>query len=272
MIQDIFPHRFYNQYNAKKSADDESMILCFENGMVLIKEGMFPKAKEFDVLDSDSLIYLFSVDEENDYFLLENPKHIPEGYEYVDLKELRNRGEYKKYRMFVAYTAMQLNRWYKNNKFCGRCGGKTFLDDKERALRCSCGNVIYPRVVPAVIVGVKNNDKLLVTKYRVGYGHFALVAGFTEIGETLEETVAREVMEEAGLKVKNIRYYKSQPWGVADDILAGFFCDVDGDDTISMDEDELKLAEWRSREDIELQPDDFSLTNEMMKRFKDGLE
>ncbi|MBR6488608.1 MAG: NUDIX domain-containing protein, partial [Clostridiales bacterium] len=100
--------------------------------------------------------------------------------------------------------------------------------------------------------------------------HFALVAGFTEIGETLEETVAREVMEETGLKVKNISYYKSQPWGIVCDLLVGFFCDVDGDDTIKMDESELKIAEWRTREEVELQPDQFSLTNEMMTLFKKG--
>ena len=147
---------------------------------------------------------------------------------------------------------------------------ETYIDSKERALRCECGNVLYPRVVPAVIVGITNGDKILVTKYRTGFAHFALVAGFTEIGETLEETVAREAMEETGLKVKNIRYYKSQPWGIVDDILVGFYCDVDGDDTIKMDEGELKVAEWRSREDIELQPDEYSLTNEMMKMFKDG--
>ena len=121
-----------------------------------------------------------------------------------------------------------------------------------------------------MIVGVTNGDKLLVTKYRTGFAHFALVAGFTEIGETLEQTVAREVMEETGLKVTNIRYYKSQPWGIVDDLLAGFFCDVDGDDAITMDEGELKIAEWRPRADIELQPDQYSLTNEMMTVFKEG--
>ena len=115
-----------------------------------------------------------------------------------------------------------------------------------------------------------NGDKLLVTKYRTGFAHFALVAGFTEIGETLEETVAREVMEEAGIRVKNIRYYKSQPWGIVDDILMGFFCEVDGNPEITMDAEELKIAEWRSREEIELQPSDYSLTNEMMKLFKEG--
>jgi len=83
--------------------------------------------------------------------------------------------------------------------------------------------------------------------------------------------VSREVMEEAGLKVKNIRYYKSQPWGLAGDILAGFYCDVDGSNEIRMDENELKLAQFMTKDEIVLQPDSFSLTNEMMKRFKDGL-
>ena len=79
-------------------------------------------------------------------------------------------------------------------------------------------------------------------------------------------------MEEVGLKVKNIRYYKSQPWGMASDLLVGFFCDVDGEDTIKMDESELRYAQWVAREDIELQPYEHSLTNEMMKLFKNGPE
>ena len=116
-----------------------------------------------------------------------------------------------------------------------------------------------------------NKDgKLLITRYRTGFAHNALVAGFTEIGETLEDTVAREVMEETGVKVKNIRYYKSQPWGMAQDVLVGFFCEADGDGTIQMDEGELKYAEWVKPEDIELQPDNLSLTNEMMTVFKNG--
>ena len=111
-------------------------------------------------------------------------------------------------------------------------------------------------------------DKLLITKYSRGYAHNALIAGFSEIGETLEETVAREVMEETGVKVKNIRYYKSQPWGMAQDLLVGFYCDLDGDDKINMDENELKYAAWVKREDIVLQPNNLSLTNEMMRVFK----
>ena len=137
-------------------------------------------------------------------------------------------------------------------------------------MKCDCGYTAHPRIMPAVIVGVKNGDSILLTKYRTGISYNALVAGFTEIGETAEETVAREVMEETGIRVKNITYYKTQPWGIANDLLIGYFCELDGDDRIRMDEHELKYAAWVKREDIELQPDDTSLTNEMMMLFKTG--
>ena len=161
--------------------------------------------------------------------------------------------------------------WYRDTKFCGRCGHEMQHSKTERAMVCpACHYTAYPRIMPAVIVGVTNGDKLLITRYRTGFRYNALIAGFTEIGETMEETVQREVMEEAGIRVKNIRYYKSQPWGTANDILLGFYCDVDGDDRITMDPEELKYAEWVQREDIVLQPGEFSLTNEMMKRFKEN--
>ena len=273
MIQDIYPHKLNNHFFPEKRPDEESIIIVVRENDVLVKGDLFPQRKEVVTLD-DKLTYLFSLDDDKNYFLYDVTNDaaasIPEGYEFVNIRAVRRSGTAKKYRVFVAYTALQLARWYKDNAYCGRCGKKTYLDDKERAIRCGCGNIIYPRIVPAVIVGITNGDKILVTKYKTGFDHFALVAGFTEIGETLEETVAREAMEETGLKVKNIRYYKSQPWGIVDDILVGFYCDVDGDDTIRMDESELKVAEWRAREDIILQPDDYSLTNEMMTMFKEG--
>jgi NAD+ diphosphatase len=139
-------------------------------------------------------------------------------------------------------------------------------------LRCpDCGNMIFPKISPAVIVGVTDGDRLLMSKYAGrDYTHYALIAGYTEIGETLEQTVQREVMEEVGLKVKNIRYYASQPWSFSGALLAGFFCDVDGDTHITLDENELSVAEWFRREDI---PDNatISLTGTMMKAFKEGL-
>lgn len=270
MIQDIFPHILHNQYDPSRKPSSRSIVLAFREGDVLIRGGSFPCVKDLAGISENDLIYLFSIDDDKDYFLLPGEVEAPEGFEYVNLRAFRDRELTEGYTAFAAYTAVHLAGWYRDNRFCGRCGRPTRPDDKERALRCECGNVIYPKIAPAVIVGVTNGDRLLVTKYRTGYNHFALVAGFTEIGETLEQTVAREVMEETGLNVTNIRYYKSQPWGIAGDLLAGFYCDVQGDDTIKMDEGELKVAEWRTRSDIELQPGQFSLTNEMMRLFKEG--
>ena len=79
-------------------------------------------------------------------------------------------------------------------------------------------------------------------------------------------------MEEVGLKVKNIRYYKSQPWGIVDDILAGFYCDVDGSDAIRIDEEELSMADWYPRHDLPAQDDGISLTREMIRVFEEGRE
>lgn len=280
MIQDIYPSKLDNSFKDIKPEDEDFVLVFSGEGKVYVgdDEGKMSfltfadcKANEKDA--PFSAIYLFSVDDKR-YFLLNNYGNgtRKSGFAYYTIREIRDRfsGE-DDVNIYVAFTAYHLWKWYSDNKFCGKCGSALNHSEKERAMVCpDCGNVIYPRINPAVIVGVIRGDCLLLTKYRRGYSHNALVAGFTEIGETLEETVAREVMEETGVKVKNIRYYKSQPWGMAQDMLTGFYCEADGDGEIHMDENELKYAEWVKREDIELQPNNLSLTNEMMKMFKEG--
>ena len=141
----------------------------------------------------------------------------------------------------------------------------------ERALICNnCNNIIYPKINPAVIVLIKDGNRAVLTKYKRGSGRYALVAGFCEIGETVEETVKREVLEEVGLKVKNIKYYKSQPWSFTDSLLLGFVCDLDGDDTITVDEIELSEARWLYREEIPEFQNNTSLTQELISAFKNN--
>lgn len=173
---------------------------------------------------------------------------------------------------FAAITARQLARWYELNHYCGRCGAELGHVTTSRELACpSCQNVVYPRLNPAVIVGITNGDKLLLTKYAHGYDRYALVAGFCEVGETLEQTVAREVREEVDLDVCNLRYYASQPWPFTDSLLAGFFCDVAGDPSIHVDGEELRLGEWWSRDDLpKTHEDTSSLTNRMIEAFARG--
>ena len=122
--------------------------------------------------------------------------------------------------------------------------------------------MVFPKIAPAVIVGVTHGDKILMTKYAGReYKRYALIAGFTEIGETAEETVKREVMEEVGLTVKNIRYYKSQPWGFDSNLLLGYFCELA--------EEGLSVAEWVDYHDIPEDKEKLSLTHEMMTYFKE---
>lgn len=280
MVQDIFPHKFHNEYDETAAIKPEDVVLNIVDGRVLLNTDKykelcvaFPKALDFSF--KYEYRYLFSIDAVR-YFLLDKEledTQLPEGYSYVSEKEIRQEGIEPMEEVFASITGKHLSDWYRDTKFCGRCGSRMVHSQKERAMTCpSCKYTAYPRIMPAVIVGVTNGDSILITRYRTGFAHNALIAGFTEIGETVEETVSREVLEEAGIRVKNIRYYKSQPWGSANDILLGFYCDVDGDDSITMDSSELKYAQWVKRDDIVLQPGSFSLTNEMMKRFKDHEE
>lgn len=270
MIQDIYPDRLDNSFAAHRPAEGDYILYFDGEGRLLAgateDEAVFPR---FSPELSVEAVYLFSCAGERYFLALGGNAELSDGMAYYTIRELRDRYDGKS--IFAAFTAYHLWRWYSDNRFCGRCGGETALHDSERALKCpACGNVMYPRINPAVIVGVVKGDSLLITRYKRGYAHNALVAGFAEIGETLEQTVEREVMEETGIRVRDIRYYKSQPWGMAQDLLAGFFCKADGDDEIRMDEGELKYAQWVPREEIVLQPNNLSLTNEMMRVFKEN--
>ncbi len=271
MIQDIGSSRLEISYKNCDPGQTDTVLSFNEKGEVLAAiEGVrlaFPTSERVD--SRDGTAFIFSVDEKPYFLILSGESKAAPGFDYINLRSIR--GAVPNIDLFIVYTAYHLWRWYMDNRICGRCGNRLFKKTDERALICEkCNNIVYPRINPAVIVGVINGDRILITRYRTGYAHNALVAGFTEIGETLEQTVAREVMEETGVRVKNIRYYKSQPWGIAQDILTGFFCELDGDDSIRMDENELKYAQWVTRKELELQPNDISLTNEMMKVFKSG--
>lgn len=274
MIQDIYPLKLDNHYSPDIIPDSDSIVFHFRNKDVLCQnnsEKMFPFYEDFTI--PDNLIYLFSIGERKYFLLRDSVIVIPQGFDYIDVKKFRRMDGIDRAEIFALATAYHLSEWYNNNRFCGKCGGITVSDRNERALKCTfCGKIIYPRINPAVIVGVTDGNRLLITRYTAnrGVNCDALIAGFTEIGETLEETVSREVMEEVGLKVKNIKYYKSQPWGYSGCILSGFYCEADGNTDITLDESELGSAEWVERENIIGQPDDLSLTNEMMINFRNN--
>ena len=256
MIQNIEPHVYRNEYVPEPPKED-SVILYYEGRKILVKiedqEISFLTFKEAAVYNPDvyeEYTYLFSIDGQG-YYLAEgiDPENFP-GFELKDNQYFREARP--KYRQFAAVTGWQLYRWYQSRKFCGHCGQPMVHDDKERMMRCpDCGMMEFPKICPAVIIAVTHGDKILMSKYAGReYKKYALLAGFNETGESIEETVRREVMEEVGLKVKNLRYYKSQPWSFTDTLLMGFFCELDGEDGITLDTDELAMAEWFEREQM----------------------
>ncbi len=274
MIQEIAPMKYNNHYEEQSPSPDD-WLLIYRAGEILCRyeenELSFPKISELWQAGAD-ITYLFSIDRER-FFLLRNEviAELP-GYGWQKASILRRARP--QYRAFAGETGMQLADWYRSNRYCGRCGKKMTPDHRERMMHCeSCGYMAYPKICPGVIVAVTDGDRILLTKYAPNPGrtaNYALVAGFTEIGETLEETVQREVMEEVGLKVKNIRYYKNQPWSFTSALLCGFFCEVDGDASIRLDTEELSVGEWFRRDEIPFEDDGVSLTREMIGVFKAG--
>ena len=278
MIQDIYPHIYHNEYKDFQP-ENTDFILVFHRNTVMIRfkeeHLRYPTFSEMQSFSCDYQ-YLFSIDNYK-YFLalpkschLEEPSIMIDGYHYENVRIFRSAAS--RHTAFAGITAHHLFGWYQSNQFCGRCGQKMLPDHKERMLFCpDCRNMVYPRISPAVIVGIINGDQILMSKYAGrSYTNYALIAGFTEIGECAEQTVAREVMEEVGLKVKNIRYYKSQPWAFSGSLLMGLFCDLDGSDQIKLDTSELAEAGWYSRDEITLEDDHISLTREMIMHFKNG--
>ncbi|MDE6093129.1 MAG: NAD(+) diphosphatase [Ruminococcus sp.] len=274
MLQDILPKKLDNHYSADMKPEKDSVIFHFKGNEVLVSENCKSPFPVYELFRAEHIVYLFSIENVNYFLARDRDIEVPDGYFYKNIKTLRHSENVNQEDFFALFTAYHLSEWYRSNCYCGRCGQRTELYRAERAVRCTgCGRLVYPRLNPAVIVGVTSGDRLLITRYvqNRGVSYNALVAGFTEIGETFEETVSREVMEEVGLKVRNIRYYKSQPWGFSGGILAGFFCEVDGNENITLDENELSSAIWTEKKDISGQPDDYSLTNEMMMYFKNSV-
>lgn len=288
MIQDIGNHKWRIEYKTEKPAEDSQIMFFEQDTLLVIHQGentiTYPKYKEISEHKetskySEKLTYLFELDGIRYYRKSLNQTDGEAIKSYLEANG--DRVTFEKRHFFrqvrpneialVSITGMHLNGWYQKSKYCGECGNKLTHDSKERMMRCpDCSNMVFPRINPAVIVAVTNGNKILVTRYKDReYKNLALIAGFNEIGESFEQTVEREVMEEAGLKVKNIRYYKSQPWGFTDNILVGYFCEVEGDIDISMDEEELSMAKWLDKSEIPANVESLSLTWEMIKVFAD---
>jgi len=274
MINSILPHKFDNQYHNYTIVNDNDYIFHFKGNSLLLEingdEYKFPVKKElYGEANVTVASFLFSFNDKPCFLVWDIPQ-ITNRYTYKEINLFR---KFKQREIaWLSMVAFQLMNWILSNKYCGKCGSKTEEKRDERAIICSgCNTIVYPKISPAIIVAIVCNDKILLAhNSNFANNWYSLVAGYADIGESLEETVIREVKEEVGLDVKNIRYCKSQPWPYSGSLMIGFVAEADELQPIHVDNIEINEAAWFTRENLPNHPPNISISGEMIELFEKG--
>ena len=190
----------------------------------------------------------------------------PEGLVFRDLRSLFSGASEDLFRM--AGRAKQIVGWNATHQFCGRCGGETGPVAGEPAKRCTrCGMLHYPRLSPAIIVLVRDGSRVLLAR-SPGFpgGMYSVLAGFVEPGESIEETIYREIREEVGVEVAHVRYFGSQPWPFPNSLMIGFTADYAGGE-LRKDPEEIEDAGWYSVGELPVLPPRVSIARAMIDQF-----
>ena len=199
------------------------------------------------------------IDEAGGEFTIRDP------WRFVPLRSLLSR--FTKHDASLSAHVAQIVAWRANHRHCGRCGEPTHDSETENARCCgSCGYTTYPRISPAIIVGVLRDDRLLLARNRRHDSMFSILAGFVEPGESLEDTVSREIAEEVSLEVSNIRYFGSQPWPFPDSLMVGFLADY-GSGEINVDGEEIMEAGWYRPDELPRIPPHGSISRRIIDWF-----
>ena len=190
----------------------------------------------------------------------------PEGMSFRELMSLY--GVLDEDIFLLAGKAIQIVRWDQTHQYCGRCGHETQTLEDERAKKCPvCGFISYPRLSPAVITAVLKDNKILLTQYAAFRGNMhTIIAGFVEPGETLKECIKREILEEVGIQVKNVKYFGSQPWPFPNSLMIGFTAEYESGE-ISVDKKEISEAGWYDANNLPELPPKMSIAREIIDWF-----
>lgn len=190
----------------------------------------------------------------------------PEGMSFRELRSLY--GVLDEDIFLLAGRAIQTVRWDETHQYCGRCGHGTETLPGEMAKKCpACGFTSYPRISPAVITAVVRGNKILLSRYAAFRGNMHTInAGFVEPGETLEECIRREVLEEVGIRVRNIKYFGSQPWPFPNSLMIGFTAEYESGE-ISVDGKEIAEAGWYDVNNLPELPSKMSIARDIIDWF-----
>jgi len=237
-------------------------------GLVVRTEGervLLPELADLSRLGLDpaAALYLGRLDGEDCFALDSGRAELPAPWVSQGLRGLY--AQLTEEEFGVAGRAVQIATFAVTHRFCGSCGQPALRDGIERCVRCQhCDLVFYPRVSPAIIVLVRRGEQALLARSgRFTTGFYSTLAGFVEPGESLEQTLGREVFEEVGIQVDNIRYFGSQPWPFPHSLMVGFFADHAGGE-IAVDGQEIVDARWFSAHDLPPVPPKLSIARKLI--------
>ncbi len=271
MSRESIYKRYERAFTAGSAGDEYAywFVFCRNRLLVTPDELRIPYVKGLEELGISPLRtqYLGRMDGHPCYSAEVPPDTVAlEGMSFEEMMSLYGVLEEDIY--LLAGKAVQIVSWDQTHQYCGRCGSETETDPGERAKKCPvCGFTSYPRLSPAVIIAVLKDDKILLTQYSAFRGNMhTIIAGFVEPGETLEECVKREIFEEVGVRVKNIRYFGSQPWPYPNSLMIGFTAEYESGE-ITVDKEEISHAGWYGADNLPELPPKLSIAREIIDWF-----
>lgn len=272
----LTPDEFEPQHVEPEGADrGDAWYFVFSRGEIICKT----EAGAIDPIEADDFRW-FDMEVTSKHFLghyLNRPCYAlaatgqpTQGFKAMGLRSLLGRTHQAVF--YLAGRAQQIIEWHETHQFCGRCGTQMLDHSADRAKECpSCGLINYPRLSPSIIVLVTRGEEMLLARNAAWpNGMYSTLAGFVEPGESIEQTVHREVFEEVGLKLGHLRYFGSQSWPFPNSLMLGFHAEYESGDIVCQ-EGEIADAQWFRADNLPQIPPKTAISGWLIQEFIDQL-
>lgn len=253
----------------KPRDETTSILLGFcGDALLMAVDGTLPPAFLFESLGKPRHSFNIGEIEHEFYTLLiwEENTPLPEELVKTNLRHFLD--TYTPHLFVMLSRAKELAHWLYDNQYCGRCGNEVGYSAKFSSLTCkACGFTIFPKLSPACIVLITKKDEILLARSpHFAKDMYSLLAGFVEAGESVEDATHREVYEEVGIRIKNLRYFASQPWPFPHSLMIGFFAEYESGE-LRLQEEEIEDAKWYTKENLPLLPNPTTISGMMINEW-----